>query len=544
MKITYSSSIDKLCEVNSSFDSGVLKVAYVGRNRNGSSISKETFEKCIKTIYNCPIVCNYNRERDEIGSHDVDVVSKDGAVKLVNITQPVGVIPESAKYWWEKVEDATGVHEYLCVEAIIWKRQEAYEKIKENVITDESMEIKVRSGFTDDAGVYVIESFEFLAFCLLETAEPCYESASLEMFGMDDFRKKYAEMMEEFKQNFKKVNSSLEVDIHPQNYSEGGEKLLEQKMELLAKFGLTVDDLDFDIESMSVEELEMELNKKSKSGTKEDDEQDDSPNDESGNEGDDGDDNDDSEDPSKPEQQSQYSLSGEQFRSSLIDALSSETVHYEWGDMCRYIYCDYDSETCEVYCYDVEDNWNLYGLSFSMNGDNVVIDFEHKKRKKISIVDFDEGDPEFSYKQMFESVVANSVSRKASELNAQFEATKTELEEKYNTASNTIKEMNTELNELRQYKQQKVDDERAADEGAVFAMFADLNGIEAFEALKGNCSELSIDELEDKCFAIRGRNATHTFSAQKQKSTRLPVEKRTMDGEPYGGLFVEFPPKR
>ena len=104
--------------------------------------------------------------------------------------------------------------------------------------------------------------------------------------------------------------------------------------------------------------------------------------------------------------------------------------------------------------------------------------------------------------------------------------------------------MNTELKELRQYKQEQLDNKRAADEDAVFAMFADLNGIEAFESLKSNCSELSIEELEDKCFAIRGRNTPHTFSAQKQRSPRLPVEKNKFADEPYGGLFVEFPPNR
>src|SRR5699024_568606 len=107
---------------------------------------------------------------------------------------------------------------------------------------------------------YVIDSFEFLAFCLLEAADPCYESASLAMFGMDTFKEKYAEMMEEFKENFKKVNTSLEVDIHPQNPMEGGEEHLEQKMELLTKFGLSVDQLDFDIDAMTAEELEAELN--------------------------------------------------------------------------------------------------------------------------------------------------------------------------------------------------------------------------------------------------------------------------------------------
>lgn len=131
MRIVFSSGISNLVEKNSSFDSGVLRVAYTGKNRNNSFISKETYERCIQSIYNCPIVCNYDRETDTIGSHDIELVSTDdGGMKIVNITQPVGVIPESAKYWWEEIEDNSGVHEYLCVDALIWKRQEAYRKSK------------------------------------------------------------------------------------------------------------------------------------------------------------------------------------------------------------------------------------------------------------------------------------------------------------------------------------------------------------------------------------------------------------------------------
>lgn len=131
MRIVFSSGISNLVEKNSSFDSGVLRVAYTGKNRNNSFISKETYERCIQSIYNCPIVCNYDRETDTIGSHDIELVSTDdGGMKIVNVTQPVGVIPESAKYWWEEIEDNSGVHEYLCVDALIWKRQEAYRKSK------------------------------------------------------------------------------------------------------------------------------------------------------------------------------------------------------------------------------------------------------------------------------------------------------------------------------------------------------------------------------------------------------------------------------
>ena len=134
MRIVFSSGISDLTERNTSFDSGVLRVAYVGKNRNNSFISKETFERCMPSIYNCPIVCRYDREEDIIGSHDMElVVSDDGSMRIVNITQPVGIVPESARYWWEEIEDDSGVHEYLCADVLLWKRQEAYKKIKEDI---------------------------------------------------------------------------------------------------------------------------------------------------------------------------------------------------------------------------------------------------------------------------------------------------------------------------------------------------------------------------------------------------------------------------
>jgi len=88
LNITYESSLTQLVSINPSFDMGVLKVAYTGLNRNNSFISEETFEKCIKTIYNCPVVCNYNRESDSIGSHDIEIVKdKDNKYKIINISE-------------------------------------------------------------------------------------------------------------------------------------------------------------------------------------------------------------------------------------------------------------------------------------------------------------------------------------------------------------------------------------------------------------------------------------------------------------------------
>lgn len=499
MSIVFSSGIRNLVERNSSFDSGVLRVAYTGKNRNNSFISKETFERCMPSIYNCPIVCNYDRESDTIGSHDMELVSDDNGMRIVNITQPVGVIPESAKYWWEEIEDDYGLHEYLCVDALIWKRQEAYRKIKDDGITDESMEITVKEGGMVD-GVYVIDRFEFTAFCLLGTAKPCYESASLEMFSCDDFKQQLAMMMREFKDSFTTAQPSQEVGIRPQNYSEGGEEVLEQKVALMAEFGLTADMLDFNIEEFSVEELRAkfeELKPATAAPTAE------------------------------PEKGAENFALESQFRQELFGALEAEKVETCWGMDSHYWFWDYDRDASEVYATDVTD-WNLYGFPYSMDGDHVVIDFAGKKRMKLALVPFDDGGQ------------ADPVSGMFAKVTEKYTANDAQWAEKYQTASDTISSMENELGTLRQFK---TDTENAIAKGErdeVFAQFEDLVGVEAFENLREHCMDYTAEDLEEKCYAIRGRSGVTAKFSYEPKAPKLPIQRTDPTQEPYGGAFAEY----
>lgn len=504
MRIVFSSGISGLTERNTSFDSGVLKVAYVGKNRNNSFISKETFERCMPSIYNCPIVCNYNREDDTIGSHDMElVVSDDGGMRIVNITQPVGVIPEGSEWWWEEFEDDSGIHEYLCVNALLWKRQEAYRKIKEDGITDESMEITVHEGRMVD-GVYVIDRFEFTAFCLLGTAEPCYESASLEMFSCVDFKQQLADMMREFKETSTTTQPSQEVCIK-QHDLEGGREGLDEKNKLMQEFGLTADMLGFSIEDIPLEELRSKFEALKAGG-------------EPGSTGaDSGHEN--------------FELEG-QFMRELFTALEAETVTTDWGPMPRYWYVDHDQSASEVYAEDYEDGWNLYGFPYSMNGDHVVVDFKCKKRKKYSIVDFDEGEQANPAGKLFELMT-----KRFGEVNAQWE-------EKFQKTEADAAANSEELAALRKFKADAETAEEKEKREEVFARFEDLGGIEAFESLREHCLEFDLETVEEKCFAIRGRNGTAAKFSYTPRAPKLPVEMRSadpeQDSEPYGGLFPKY----
>ena len=110
-------------ELNETFAVAKMWVAYVGKNRNGSEIPKSTFIDALPTMAYCPVVARYDRETNDFGGHDIEVVAQDDYIKFVNSTVPFGVVPENAKCGFETVVDKNGEsHEYLTASVILWKR--------------------------------------------------------------------------------------------------------------------------------------------------------------------------------------------------------------------------------------------------------------------------------------------------------------------------------------------------------------------------------------------------------------------------------------
>lgn len=507
MKLTYGSSLEHLRELNSSFDTGVLQIAYHGFNRNGGHISKEAFEKSIETIWNCPIVCNYDRDTDSIGAHDVEIVKRNSSMSLVNVTQPVGVVPESSVPFWKTIEEDDGTtHEYLCVDILLWKRQEAYRKIFSDGIVAQSMEINVKDGELID-GVFHVKRFEFTAFCLLGSAEPCFESASLELFSRNGFEQQFSEMMADAKKLIIEIQSIEKTDVSKQNYSEGGDFALEEKNALMAEFNLTNEMIEFNLEDYTLEELRAKFEEMTSSHQEEP-----------------------VVEPSvepNTDHVSTYALA-DQVRDELMEAIRVEQVVTEFGSMSRYCFVDFDYESHEVYCYDSMD-WKLYGMSYAVDGDAVKIDFESKKRKKYSIVDF------------VESEDADSVSVFASVFTAMNEQ-HAEVNKMLTEANEKVSAFSAELDELREFKLSASNSLNAYRVAEFREKFKDLAGIEEFEMLCENIGEHDLAEFEDKCFAIRGRNTVIAKFSHESKAPKLPVmqEQPKNENEPYGGLFQKF----
>lgn len=538
--LTYASSLTDFCEFNSSFDKGVLCVAYPGVNRNKSNITKSAFEKAIKSMYNVPVVCHYIREEDKFGGHDMDVVTgKDGELELINLTEPVGVVPESARHWWGNVTESDGtVREYLFTDVLLWKRQQAYRKIKDDGITAHSMEITVKDGEVVD-DIFNVYDFEFTAFCLIGVT-PCFPDSAMEVFSSESYQEKFKQMMQDLKDiNYSVISSQSEVDnIDPHDNSTEGGTVLEAKLELAKEYSIDVESLDFNIDDFTEDELreKFEAMVAEKEGEPSEDEP---------IEGEPKEDEPEAEEPKEDEPkedetpapsaegaeeageagEGQFALTGATVE-EICRALSTVKIDTDWGTSNRYIYVDCDFEASEVYCWDATD-WLLYGFKFSKDGDNIVIDFESKSRKKFAIADFDEGEQGTQMAQVFEQINAELTAR-------------AEYKNLYDDMKPKFEQLQGEVAELRAFKKEIDDANNEARMNEALKEFKDMEGIEAFDELMKHKTEYELDELVEKCFAIRGRNMSKLKFSESAKAPKIKVPKESFEDMPYGGIVEKY----
>ena len=510
------SSIYEIEDLNTSFAKGTLKIMYTGENRNGSCINRDVVEKALPSLYNVPIVSHYIFEENAIGGHDIGIERDDsGELKFVQYTEPCGVVPESAVFEFVNEEDENGIeHEYLVAKDILlWKRQNVYSHIVNDLDgkVDHSMEIRIVNGFVDNkTNCYTITDFEFQALCLLEKVSPCFEGSELELYSAENFRDQMNQMMSEFKAMFSAINSESsenDIDAGRQNSTKGGCCSLDIE-KILNEYGLTTEDVEFDAENITEEELREKCKACCEKETASEDETEVVDNEENGDDEDTADNaSDETEEKEETEEnhEDRFALSREMCQ-VLSDAVNMiETVSDYWGEYSRYFLEDYDIELSEVYCRDCE-TWHLVGFKYSMNGDDVVIDRSSCKRKKTVYVDFDEG-----------------------------------VEKEMNITPDVYSKMNGKIRELIDYKMEKENEEFENKVKAIFEKFAFLSENEMFIELVNDHKGMTLDAIEDKCFSIKGRSDIHNFSEDNQKHEKviIPVHNNETT-EPYGGLFIKY----
>ena len=171
-----------------------VKVLYIGENRNGSKIDKDTAESMGKTLRGAPIVGFYDVDKRDFRTHEgIEVTYKDGKLVSEYETKPYGFIPTDAKVWFKDFQEGDEVRTYMLTTCYLWTHQypEAAKVATEGA--GQSMELdhgSVRGEWDWDSdnglGLYIINDATISKLCILgDDVEPCFEGASIvgENFG-------------------------------------------------------------------------------------------------------------------------------------------------------------------------------------------------------------------------------------------------------------------------------------------------------------------------------------------------------------------------
>lgn len=166
-----------------------IKVMYLGKNRNGSFIDKNTAIQMANSLPATPIVAAYNENKEDFGDHGEVLHIEDGEVKFSCKTVPYGFVAPDAEVWFQKFDDTnefgeTTTREYLMTTGYLWTGQ--YPELDKciNQGQGQSMEIDDVDGHwtkdSNDIEFFIINDAIFTKLCILgDDVEPCFEGASV-----------------------------------------------------------------------------------------------------------------------------------------------------------------------------------------------------------------------------------------------------------------------------------------------------------------------------------------------------------------------------
>lgn len=166
-----------------------IKVMYLGKNRNGSFIDKNTAIQMANSLPATPIVAAYNENKEDFGDHGEVLHIEDGEIKFSCKTVPYGFVAPDAEVWFQKFDDTnefgeTTTREYMMATGYLWTGQ--YPELDKciNQGQGQSMEIDDVDGHwttdSNDVEFFIINDAIFTKLCILgDDVEPCFEGASV-----------------------------------------------------------------------------------------------------------------------------------------------------------------------------------------------------------------------------------------------------------------------------------------------------------------------------------------------------------------------------
>ena len=366
-----------------------LKAAHVGKNKNHSQITYSSMKKNLKSIKNRPILAYIHQlevdgeQKNVFGWH---AMHEGDNGEIVYDEIPVGHVPTDAKP--ELVYDADKDKEYIETDAYLY---ESYTKAPEILMDADgqcpvSVEIDVYD-FSYDAKEKIlnIDNFVFKGITILgyyedgSIVEPAMEGANISLLNFDVDKK-----------------ATFEID---QNSTKGGKNEMDLFEQLLQQYNVTVEDVTFDYENLTDEELKAKFEEMF--GSKPEEETPDSNFDDGDSEGSEDPDENDEEDSEQSndtivqdeaplssikknnsvnENTIVYSINDKEFSVSLNDKIYALSVlvndAYSENDNAYYNVVVYDKELVMVDCWNgtaYRQSYNERAGVFSLKGDRVPV---------------------------------------------------------------------------------------------------------------------------------------------------------------------------
>jgi hypothetical protein len=512
-----------------------IDVMHTGANLNKTSFTKDVINKAVPTIANMPILGYVVNELDDkdkdFKGHEHELRITDTDVKYLYAGQAYGVIPESCNPRWIIKDDGTGTErEYLRVDGLIWtKFGDPVDIFTRDVTKNHSVELTdmIYEAKRDD-GITPVSSFKFDGCCILSTTDPKIQPAMTGScvtanFSVDDITSQIRERLYEYqslRQNYsaKNENPSDEEkgDIPPMNENEKNPAVTENAVAEGAVENpevetTTAENAATETESEAVSTENAASEESAENVTTETPAENAAPVEEG-----------------EPAASSEFTLTANQLRDEVYNALLEIQVPSRWDPECMIPkYWLTDIQGNEVIVTD-SGTYQLMGIPYSMNGDNVVLEYENIKRKKVIYEDWDNGDVMPGLIAMFSTLTDKLV----------------ELSDSFTKATNEVSEIKPKLEAYQQAEAEAVAAAEKAKRDELFSIIDEKLGANAeYTALKEN-TEITYAELETKCYALVGRQSaefSYVPTTNNKGTVRFGVG-GTQNGSDaaYGGLMEHY----
>jgi hypothetical protein len=498
-----------------------LKVCHIDTNRNGSHISKENMEKAMPTLKYRPILAYIHELEDgskDFYAHNVEVVeNEDGEAELHYIEKQVGCFKaEDPWLKYDKKMDKTYVHAYAVIPE---EYTETAEIIRRKNGTKVSCELVINELSYNAKEKYLdLTDFYFGGCTLLGCDEDGNEigegmlGASIVDFCHKEPTFNYQDKLIE---TLEKLNFTLESLNNTNADKKGGNVEMNTFEILLEKYGKTVEDVTFDTEGLSDEELEAKFKEAFEDAEGDNATDDDADNDTSdeGSAGADEGQTDDGDD-STTDDDAGSDGEPEKFTKTFTVELSHDDIRNALYVLIR----QYETEDEYYYIREVFNNYfimqdwynnKIYKQSYAVDGEDVSLDGDRV--------------------EVFEILVTKEEKDALDALKENYSA----LEVKYN--------------ELKEFKDNYDAAELKTKKDAIFSReeYAVLADDEAFKSLVVDAEKFSVEEVESKAKAIFADYVIKTgeFSAKKDDGVKKPKTlgfnfvKDNKKKKAYGSLF-------